>query len=55
MTDKQRRRISHEVTQLLWFHLPRDPEHADRVQTGWGTKTIAGLVACIERIMADEA
>lgn len=35
------------VIDLLWQSLKRDSEHADRRQTGWGTKTKEGLVHCI--------
>ncbi len=41
---------------LLWGYMRRDlnPEHRkDRVQTGWGTKTKQGLIACIKRIVLD--
>ena len=37
------------VIELLWDYMKRDPEHRDRVQTGWGTKTREGLVACVQR------
>lgn len=36
---------------LLWNSLGQDPEHKDRRQTTWGTKTKEGLIACIERIV----
>lgn len=39
-----------EVFELLWDSLKRDPEHKDRRQTGWGTKTKVGLMACLDRI-----
>jgi hypothetical protein len=42
-----------ELIELLWSSLRRDSEHKDRKQTGWGTKTQAGLIACIERIMRE--
>ena len=32
---------------LLWDYLKKDPEHKDRRQTGFGTKTKIGLVASI--------
>ena len=38
------------VIDLLWDYLKPDPEHEDRVQTGFGTKTRLGLIACVERI-----
>lgn len=38
------------ILDLLWDTLRNDPEHKDRKQTGWGTKTKAGLILCIERI-----
>ena len=43
-----------QILELLWDSMKRDPEHKDRVRTGWGTKTKTGLVACIERIMREE-
>jgi hypothetical protein len=39
-----------EILDLLWDSLKRDPEHKDRRQTGWGTKTRVGLIACIDRL-----
>ena len=39
------------ILDLLWDSLRRDLDHKDRCQTGWGTKTQAGLIACIERIV----
>jgi hypothetical protein len=38
------------VAELLWDYLKRDPEHRDRRATGWGTKTLVGLTACVNRI-----
>lgn len=49
-TIKQRNMI----VDLLWESLKRDPDHRDRKQTGWGTKTIIGLIACLERIAYKE-
>lgn len=46
MREEQKARI----IELLWDSLRRDPEHDDRRQTGWGTKTKEGLIACIDRI-----
>lgn len=46
MREEQKARI----IELLWDSLRRDPEHEDRRQTGWGTKTKEGLIACIDRI-----
>jgi hypothetical protein len=43
-----------QVVALLWDSLKRDPEHKDRRQTGWGTKTQIGLVACLDRIYFDD-
>ncbi len=40
------------IVDLLWDSLKRDPHHKDRRQTGWGTKTQEGLIACIERVAA---
>ena len=50
ITDNQRKQFE----ELLWEHLKHDPSHADRRQTGWGTKTKDGLIACIERIIEEE-
>ncbi len=43
------------VIDLLWDSLKKDPEHKDRRQTGWGTKTKIGLIACVARIAAGES
>lgn len=40
-----------QLLELLWDNLKRDPEHKDRVRTGWGTKTKQGLIACVTSIM----
>jgi len=50
MNGKQR----DAIYELLWDYLKRDYEHSDRKQTGWGTKTFEGLVACIERIAEED-
>lgn len=42
------------IIALLWESLKRDSEHKDRRQTGWGTKTKQGLIACVERIAKGE-
>jgi hypothetical protein len=39
---------------LLWDYMKQDPEHKDRVKTGWGTKTQTGLVTCIHSIAFEE-
>ena len=36
---------------LLWPYLKRDSAHKGRRQTGYGTKTQAGLLACLESIV----
>jgi hypothetical protein len=38
------------ILELLWDSLKRDPEHKDRRQTGWGTKTKIGLITSLDRI-----
>jgi uncharacterized protein YjdB len=48
LTDAQR----NDLIDLLWASMRTDPAHRDRKQTGWGTKTQHGLLACIERIVA---
>ena len=45
----------HQIIELLWDSLKRDPEHKDRRQTGWGTKTKLGLVACLHTIYGQPA
>jgi hypothetical protein len=42
------------IKELLWDYMREDTEHDDRVSTGWGTKTLTGLIACIERIAENE-
>jgi len=39
---------------FIWDFLPKCPEHKDRRQTAWGTKSKEGLANCIRRL-ADEA
>ena len=46
-------RVEQEIAMLLWDYLPKDPEHPDRRQTGWGTKTLRGLRLSLERILKD--
>jgi hypothetical protein len=46
MTEREK-----QLVELLWNYMKRDPEHKDRVQTGWGTKTQVGLIACVKRIV----
>lgn len=41
------------VVNLLWDYLKRDPEHNDRRQTAWGTKTRFGLAACVTAIVEE--
>jgi hypothetical protein len=41
------------LVNLLWDYLKRDPEHKDRRQTGFGTKTKMGLTASIRRILQE--
>ena len=36
---------------FIWDHLPKCPEHEDRRQTAWGTKTKEGLSACMKRLV----
>jgi len=47
LNEAQRARI----IDLVWDVMKKDKDHKDRVQTSWGAKTKAGLVACIERII----
>jgi len=42
------------LVELLWDYLKRDPEHNDRRQTSWGTKTKMGLTRSIRRIIEEE-
>lgn len=43
------------IKDLLWEYLSKDSNHGrnDRVNTAWGTKTIEGLTACLERIFEE--
>ena len=47
-------RIEHDIEELLWETLRREPGYPDRRKTGWGSKTLKGLVASIKRIMGDD-
>ena len=38
---------------MVWNTLKNDPEHKDRKQTEWGTKTRCGLAACFDRCMSE--
>jgi len=38
------------LIELLWDSLKRDPNHNDRRQTGWGSKTKVGLIRCIFKV-----
>jgi hypothetical protein len=44
------RSIDADIEALLWDSLKRDPEHKDRRVTGWGTKTLTGLIASVRRV-----
>lgn len=50
ITDRQRKAFE----ELLWESLKTVKGYPERRQTGWGTKTIKGLVASIERIIEEE-
>ena len=39
-----------EVADVFWDHLKPDPNHHDRVQTAWGSKTKLGLALTIRRL-----
>lgn len=39
-----------EIADVFWDYLKRDPEHKDRRQTAWGTKTKLGLALTIKRL-----
>jgi hypothetical protein len=41
------------IIDLLWDYMRRDPEHTDRVRTGFGTKTQQGLVASVRRVVLE--
>ena len=47
-------RTEAEIMELLWESLKRVPGHPDRRQTGWGTKTKQGMIACITRIISEK-
>lgn len=42
------------IEELLWDYLKKAPEHKDRKQTGWGTKTLEGLYLSLQRIFSSE-
>jgi hypothetical protein len=42
--------VDADIEALLWDSLKRDPEHKDRRVTGWGTKTLTGLIASVRRV-----
>ena len=50
MEEKVLSKREQALVDLLWDYLKKDPEHKDRRQTSFGTKTKQGLVACIDRI-----
>ena len=61
MNDRQKQMF----LELLWDSLKQEPapdrnwkrrkSEDERRQTGWGTKTRCGLLACIDRIVTQEA
>ena len=55
MANDENSSMERAAVELLWDYLKRDPEHKDRRQTGWGTKTQSGLTACIARIAREHA
>jgi hypothetical protein len=36
------------LANCLWDYLKRDPQHKDRRQTAWGTKTKLGLLRTVQ-------
>jgi hypothetical protein len=46
----QRTFTDEQIADVFWDYLKRDPEHKDRRQTAWGTKTKQGLAAVIVRL-----
>jgi len=48
-----RTQLEEQLSELLWDYLKRDPEHRDRRQTSFGTKTKQGLAASILRIVEE--
>ena len=47
---KRDRMSDEEIVSVFWDFLKKDPEHKDRRQTAWGTKTKQGLAATIKRL-----
>lgn len=43
------------IIELLWNSLKRETGCPDRRQTGWGSKTQTGLIACVHRIINCQA
>lgn len=41
------------IVDLLWDYLKKDPEHKDRRQTAYGTKTKLGLALSVLRASAN--
>ena len=41
------------IAALLWDYLKKDPEHKDRRQTGWGTKTKLGLALSVQAALRE--
>ena len=42
------------LIEMLWDYLKKDPEHKDRRQTAWGTKTKIGLANSVAWAMDKE-
>lgn len=51
MDEKQLNLLGDRLAKAL--KMKRDPEHRDRWQTAWGTKTGTGLVLMLKRAMAE--
>lgn len=44
-----------QAIELLWEYLMRDGANSGRRQTGWGNKTLSGLIECLETIAYEES
>ena len=42
-----------DIIDCLWHYLEKVPGHADRRQTGWGSKTRWGLILTVKRLILD--
>lgn len=51
LTEEQQKERGQLIADVL--KLRKDPEHKDRYQTTWGTKTALGIFLVVERIIQE--